>query len=218
MYIWWFSWGKAASTSAIEPVANSETKEAGRIPEHVLFGACWNLVDDLGFSRCLILLSYFLSICCYSLGGIEVGVLWMWDFAFRSQWSSQTSKLLHWRKLPKTPPAGASKPKAADKPPNPDQGQGWWRNVQKEWSFEMHWASIEWCISCQKIQTIQGCRFQDASMHRGSRVRILPLLSRQELCRCNEEWQVRSLRLLMYMDEIHLSIYSIYVYTYTNCK
>ena len=34
-----FSWGKAASTSAIEPVANSETKEAGRIPEHVLFGA-----------------------------------------------------------------------------------------------------------------------------------------------------------------------------------
>ena len=38
MYVW-FSWGKAASTSAIEPVANSETKEAGRIPEHVLFGA-----------------------------------------------------------------------------------------------------------------------------------------------------------------------------------
>ena len=37
-----------------------------------------NLVDDLGgFSRCLILLSYFLSIRCYSLGGIEVGVLWM---------------------------------------------------------------------------------------------------------------------------------------------
>ena len=126
-----------------------------------------NLVDDLGgFSRCccLILLSYFLSIRCYSLGGIEVGVLWMWDLSFRSQWSFQTSPLLHWRKFPKTHPAGASKPKAADKPPNPDQGQGLWRSVQKEWSFDIHWASIEWCISCQRIQTIQGCRFQDASM------------------------------------------------------
>ncbi len=75
MYIWWFSWGKAASSSAIEPVANSETKEAGRIPEHVLFGAR----DELGVK---LQLGFVLEAWLMTWASLDVWFFWTTFFQF----------------------------------------------------------------------------------------------------------------------------------------
>ncbi len=142
---------------------------------------------------------------------------------------------IHWRKLPKTPPFQTFGPltqmqvQANHKPQinlqiqTKDRGgetfkqSGALKYTEHQLNDVYHVKNsrmeVPRCISATGSWHWQSQASANSHKLRGSRARMLPLLSRQELCRCNEEWQVRSLRLLMYMDEIHLPLY-LYIYIY----